>query len=111
MQQIDAAQKYYGLFNRDVNTAVTGVLTKQHWEVQVNLKGKGGSNSDLHKQHAGDDQHDQCIGVQQPCGRQQRRRAAGVHAEQVCPGSRVVGLTKDHAGAAQRTIAGSCLWN
>ncbi|DBA76928.1 TPA: hypothetical protein ACH3X1_009524 [Trebouxia sp. C0004] len=31
MQQIDAAQKYYGLFNRGVNTAVTGVPSKQYW--------------------------------------------------------------------------------
>ena len=37
IKEIGAAPKYYGLFNGGVNTAVTGMPTKQYREVQVNL--------------------------------------------------------------------------
>ena len=40
IKQIGAAPKYYGLFNGGVNTAVTGMPTKQYREVQVNLRPK-----------------------------------------------------------------------
>ena len=39
-KQIGAAPKYYGLFNGGVNTAVTGMPTKQYREVQINLRPK-----------------------------------------------------------------------
>jgi len=40
IRQIGAAPKYYGLFNGGVNTAVTGMPTRQYREVQVNLRPK-----------------------------------------------------------------------
>ncbi|KAL0036008.1 hypothetical protein WJX77_011177 [Trebouxia sp. C0004] len=40
IKQIGAESKYYGLFNGGVNTAVTGIQTKQYREVQVNLRPK-----------------------------------------------------------------------
>ena len=40
IKQIGAPPKYYGLFNGGVNTAVTGLPTKQYREVQINLRPK-----------------------------------------------------------------------
>ena len=40
IKQIGAAPKYYGLFNGGVNTAVTGMPTRQYREVQINLRPK-----------------------------------------------------------------------
>ena len=38
LKQAGAGPKYYGLFNGGVNTAVTGMPTKAHRNIQVNLK-------------------------------------------------------------------------
>ena len=40
IKQIGAAPKYYGLFHGSVNTAVTGMPTKQYRNIQVHLKPK-----------------------------------------------------------------------
>ena len=40
IKQIGAAPKYYGLFHGGVNTAVTGMPTKQYRNIQVHLKPK-----------------------------------------------------------------------
>lgn len=74
---VQAAPKYYGLVNRGVNTAVTGMLTKTYREVQVNLRLKeaarelsmtGTINALVRDNLAGgSSMHDQLLFMQDKC--------------------------------------------